>query len=244
MLNIQLEDHRTREVKALEKQDKYLEREDKLLQKLDEISCRQQPAPQVPLPLNPTPLVNQASEFLQYPYQRCGTRNPSVAACHGQPQFVWDSIEVPTSNPVRLHHIQPAPQPTLQNPSTEAIHFNVQAPSCREAAPVLDYYVHQTKDDAVVPSVNIQKQSLPSVQNPQVATHPTAAIAPMRPASQDQQPLCQQQGNVTAPVSEGISVEFINVLVKWVDYSYLCSTVYLLKSHIYIAYYSTKEKIN
>ena len=218
MLQTQLDDYRAREVKSMGKQEKYLEREDKLLQKLDEISsCRQQTtAPQASLPLNRTSMIGnvnqlQASECLQgYVPQ-----NPSVAAC--QPHFVWDSTEVPTS--MRLHHLQPAPHPTLQNTATEAFNFNMQAPNYRQAAPVVDYQyqplsnlpasesVFRGQGDAVVPSVNVQYQA--SAPNQQA--HPTATIAPMRSASnQDQQPVCQQERNITEPViSKGIGKQIM-----------------------------------
>lgn len=217
MLQTQLEDHRTREVKSIEKQEKYLEREDTLLQKLDEISNRQKSAPPVSLPSNQLSMVGNASqrqisECLQNPREGYVPQNPAFSSCH--PHFAWDRTKVPSSIP--LHHIQPPPHPSIQNTAAEAFHLNVQAPNYTPAEPALDYQyptqsslpasqsVFRSQDDAVVPaSVNIQYQA---VQSQQAVTHPTAAIAPMRPVpSHDQQPICQQEGNKTEPViSQGM----------------------------------------
>lgn len=216
ILQTQLGDYRAREEKSMtEKQEKFLEREDKLLKKLDEISNWQQPGPQIPLPLNQTSMVgnfnqHQASKCLLHPSEGYVPQNQSVTTY--QPHFVGDSAEVPTS--VRLHHMQPAPHPSLDNPATEAFHFNEQAPSYRQATSALGYQYHpqsnppqsalRGQEDAVVPASAV---NIPVQQNQQAVTHPTAAIAPIRPASnqQDQQPLGQQQGNITEPViSKGI----------------------------------------
>ena len=219
VLQAQLDDYRAREEKSItEKQEKYLEREDKLLKKLDEISNWQQPGPQIPLPLNPTSMAgHQASECLLHPGERYAPQNQSVT--NYQPQFVWDSAEAPSS--VRLHHMQHVPQPSLHNPTTEAFHLSEHVLSCRQAAPALGYQYHPqsctlasesapslslrpVQDDAVVPASAV---NIPIQQNQQAATHPTAAIAPMRTVSdqQDQQPLCQQERNVVEPViSKGI----------------------------------------
>ena len=215
MLQTQLEDNRAREVKSIEKQEKYLEREDKLLQKLDEISNRQKSAPQVPHPLNQMSMVGNVSqhrtnECLQYSNDGYVPQTAAVASCHQH----WARTEVPSS--VRLHHIQPGPHPPIQSTAAEEFHLNGQAASYIPALTALDYQyspqsnlpasksVFRSQDDAVVPaSVNVQYQAM---QSHQAFAHPTAAIAPMRPApNQDQQLVCQQEGDTTEPViSKGI----------------------------------------
>lgn len=213
MLQAQLDDYRAREEKSMtEKQEKYLEREDKLLKKLDEISKWQQPGPQIPPPLNQASMRgHQASECLLHPGERYVPKNQSVTPY--QPQFVWDSTEAPTT--VRLHHMHPVPHPSLHNPATEEFHLNEHAPSYRQAASPLGHQYHpqpstrlsesapslslRGQEDAVVPASAV---NIPMQQHQQAATQPTAAIAPMRPApnQQDQQPPCQQERNVTEPV--------------------------------------------
>lgn len=98
MLQVQLEDCRARELKSMEKQEKYTEREDKLMEKLDEISSRQPCIPKVPLPLKETPTArntnnNQNSECLRDLNERCVPQNPSGIMAL-QPQFNWKGQEV------------------------------------------------------------------------------------------------------------------------------------------------------
>ena len=214
MLQAQLDDYRVREEKSMtEEQEKYQEREDKLLKKLDEISNWQQPEQQIPLPLNQASMVgNQASDCLLNPAEHYVPQNQSVTTY--RPQFVWDNADAPTS--VRLHHMQPLSHPSLHNPGTEPFYLSEHASSYRQAVPAPGYQFHpqpssfasdsapslsrRGQDDAVVPAsaVNIHVQ-----QNQQAATHPTAAIAPMRsaPKHPDQQPLClEQELNIAEPV--------------------------------------------
>lgn len=220
MLQVQLDDYRAREEKSVtEKQERYLEREDKLLKKLDEIGNWQQPTPQIPLPRNPTSMLggHQTAECLLHPGERCAPQNQSVTTY--QPQFTWDGTEAPTS--VRLHHMQSAPYSSLHNPTREAFRLSEHAANYTQAVPALGYQYHSQsstlvsesvpslslrgQDDAVVPASAV---SIPMQQNQQTATHPTAAIAPMRPASNehDQQLLSQQERNVIEPViSQGIN---------------------------------------
>ena len=212
MLNVQLEDFRKREAKALEKQEKFLEREDKLLQKLDDISCQQQPHPQVFNPLNPKSFANQRQAFepLQYPYQTYGAKNPSVVAFPGRTPLAWDSAEINPSSSIPLHHIHPAPQLTLQNPSAiEALPLNIQVPTYGQGTGVSDHIPQQRQDaDAIVPFLNTQRQPLPSAQNHYVVTHPTATIAPMRSSSdQDQRSASPQEKDIIlAMVSKGSDI--------------------------------------
>lgn len=212
MLNAQLEDFRKREAKALEKQEKFLEREDKLLQKLDDISCQQQPHPQVFNPLNPKSFANQRQAFepLQYPYQTYGAQNPSVVAFPGRTPLAWDSAEINPSSSIPLHHIPSAPQLTLQNPSAiEALPLNVQVPTYGQGTGVSDHIPQQRQNaDAIVPFLNTQRQPLPSAQNHQVVSHPTATIAPMRSGSdQDQRSASPQEKDITlAMVSKGSDI--------------------------------------
>jgi len=220
MLQVQLDDYRAREEKSVtEKQERYLEREDKLLKKLDEIRNWKQPAPQMPLPLNPTSMLggHQTAECLLHPGERRAPQNQSFTTY--QPQFAWDGTEAPTS--VRLHHMQPAPYSSLHNPTREAFRSCEHAANYTQAVPALGYQYHSQsstivsesapslslrgQDDAVVPASAV---NIPMQQNQQTATHPTAAIAPMRPASNehDQQLLSQQERNVIEPViSQGIN---------------------------------------
>ena len=220
MLQVQLDDYRAREEKSVtEKQDRYLEREGKLLKKLDEIVNWQQPAPQIHLPLNSTSMLgHQTGHHLG---ERCAPQNQSVVTTY-QPQFALDGREAPTS--VRLHHMQPAPHLSLHNPTTEVFRLSEHAANYRQAVPALGYQYHSQsstlvsesapslslrgQDDAVVPASTV---NIPMQENQQTATHPTAAIAPMRPASNehDQQLLSQQERNVIEPViSQGISKKF------------------------------------
>ena len=97
MLQAQLEDCRAREVKSIEKHDKYMEREEKLLQKLDEISKRQAPMENVPLSLKQTSTAltvnyNQANEFLQDFNEGCISQNSSVMTL--QPGLNVDRTQV------------------------------------------------------------------------------------------------------------------------------------------------------
>ena len=218
MLQAQLDNYHAQEEKSMiEKQEKCLKREDTLLKKLDEISNWHQPGPQIPIPLKQASMVgHQASECLLPPGERYAPQNQSGPSY--QPQFVWDSTEAPTS--VRLHHMQTLPQPSLHHPATEAFHLNKHAPSYRQDTLAMGYQHHSQsstlasesapslslrgQDDAVVPASAV---NIPVQQNQHGVTHPTATIAPMRPASnqQNQTPLCQQERNVTEPViSKGI----------------------------------------
>ena len=218
MLQVQLDDYRAREEKSVtEKQERYLEREDKLLKKLDEIGNWKQPAPQMPLPLNPTSMLggHQTAECLLHPGERCAPQNQLVTTY--QPQFAWEGTEAPTS--VRLHHMQPGPYSSLHNPTREAFRLSEHAANYTQAVPTLGYQCHSQsstlvsesapslslrgKDDAVVPASAV---NIPMQQNQQTATHPTAAIAPMRPASNehDQQLLSQQERNEPV-ISQGIN---------------------------------------
>lgn len=203
-----------------EKQEKCLEREDKLLKKLDEISTWQQPGLQIPFPMNQASMVrHQASECLLHPGERYAPQNQSVTTY--QPQLVRDSAEAPTS--VRLHHLQTLPQPSLHNPAADGrFHLNEHVLNFRQDTLAMGYQHHpqsstlalseaapslslRGQDGAVVPAPAV---NIPMQQNQQGVTHPTATIAPMRPTSdqQNQNPLCQQEQNVTEPViSKGIN---------------------------------------
>lgn len=201
-----------------EKQEKCLEREDKLLKKLDEISNWRQPGHQIPIPLNQASMVrHQASECLLHPVERYAPQNQSAATY--QPQFVWDSAKAPTS--VRLHHLQTLPQPaSVHNPAPEAFHLNEHAPSYRHDTLAMGYQHHSqstTLTSEAAPSLSLRGQdgavvpapavNIPMQQNQQGVTHPTATIAPMRPASnqRNEKPSCQQERDVTEPViSKGI----------------------------------------
>ena len=206
MLQAQLDTCRAREEKSMiEKQEKCLEREDKLLKKLDEISNWQQPGPQIPIPMNQASIVrHQASECLLHPGERYAPQSQSVTTC--QPQFVWDSAEAPTS--LRLHHMQTLPQPSLHNPAPEAFHLNEHARSYRQDTLAMGYQHYpqsSTFASEAAPSLSLRGQDGAGV------THPTATIAPMRPASnqKNKKPLCQQERNVAEPViSKGIDNYF------------------------------------
>lgn len=234
MLQAQLDNYRAREEKSMtEKQEKCLEREDKLLKKLDEISYWHQPGPQIPIPLNQASMVgHQAAECLLHPGERYVPQNQSVPTY--QPRFVRDSTEAPTS--VRLNHMQTLPQPSLHHPATEAFHLNEHAANYRQDTLSMGYQHHpqsstfasesapfhslRGQDDAVVPAsaVNISTQ-----QNQHGLNHPTATIAPMRPAlnQQNQKPLCQQERKLAEPViSKGID-DYFKLLCRGIYTTYL-----------------------
>lgn len=91
---------------------------------------------------------------------------------------------------------QPVPQPLIQNIAA-SIPFNhqLQGSSNRQVMQSLDCQHHSQSSlphafeaDAVVPCVNIQYQTgIASGTQHQPNVHPTAAIAPMRPVSHDNQ---------------------------------------------------------
>ena len=211
MLQAQLEDCRARELKSMEKHEKFMEREDKLLQKLDEISNRQVTLPSNKLSTAQNVTYDQASEsFQNYNEMRLPQGPPRMGY---QSQLAWDSAEV--SRSTRLHHmhnqIQPVPPHSyVQNATAEVLNANVQgAANHTQAKTALNHRLqpHSTQDDAVVPCMTlIQHQAnMGFAPNQQNAVHPTAAIAPMRTLSDDddKQPRCQQQGNMTESVDIG-----------------------------------------
>ena len=92
---------------------------------------------------------------------------------------------------------QPVPQPSIQNIAA-SIPFNhqLQGSNNRQVMPSLDCQCHPqpslphapSEAGAVVPCVNIQHQTgIASGTQHQPNVHPTAAIAPMRPVSHDNQ---------------------------------------------------------
>ena len=91
---------------------------------------------------------------------------------------------------------QPVPQPSIQNIAA-SIPFNhqLQGSNNRQVMQSLDCQYHPqpslrhaSEADAVVPCVNIQYQTgIPSGTQHQPNVHPTAAIAPMRPVSHENQ---------------------------------------------------------
>lgn len=207
MLQAQLEDCRARELKSMEKHEKFMEREDKLLQKLDEISNKHVPLPSSQLSTARNVTYDQVSGSFQNCNEMCLPQGPPIMGY--QPQLAWESAEV--SRSTKLHHmhnqIQPVtPHPYVQNTTAQVLNANVQGASNHtQAKPALNHLLqpHSTQDDAVVPCMTlVQHQvNMGFASNQQNAVHPTAAIAPMRTLSGDgMQSRCQQQGNITESV--------------------------------------------
>ena len=91
---------------------------------------------------------------------------------------------------------QPVPHPSIQNIAASIpFNYQLQGSNNRQLMPSLDCQYHPqpslphaSEADAVVPSVNIQYQTgIASGTQHQPNVHPTAAIAPMRPVSHDNQ---------------------------------------------------------
>ena len=207
MLQAQLEDCRARELKSMEKHEKFMEREDKLLQKLDEISNKQASLPSNLLSTAGNVPYDEVSERFPNYNEMSLPQGPPLMAY--QPQLAWDSAEV--SRSTRLHHmhtqIQSAPtHPYVQNTTAEVLNANVQeAVNYTQAKPALNHLLKpcSTQDDAVVPCMTLVQHHSNTgfASNQQNAVHPTAAIAPMRTLSDDdKQTRCQQKGNITESV--------------------------------------------
>lgn len=234
-LQSQLDDSRAREVRSMEKHEKYIERDDKLMQKLEEINNKKAPPPSnLPSSLGRHFTYNQVSGYLENSSEVHFSQKPSDIAY--QPQLPWERAEIPRYG--KLHHMLPKAHSEshlfVQNPSTVGVcNMNEQGSTYEESIPALNYHSrpqfqntatadvrkideqgstygeplpalnHHSRpqgalDEAVVPCcVNVpQYQANMALASNQNVAHPTAAIAPMRPFSNESQPFCEKEKNI------------------------------------------------
>ena len=160
MLQTQLQDHRNRELKAMEKQEKHLEREDKMLQKLEEMNSRQLSVLNDPS-YSTRHSNNQALECFEDPRKSAEAQMRSAVAV----QHFLQSC-----NSVKLHHIATQVQSAPHLPLN-----SVRDQSHNQYVPVLGYRAQ--------PQMGSENMQCQSQQDQPVIYQPTAAIAPMRPVS-------------------------------------------------------------